>query len=395
MLGAFVVAFAVQILGYSNEQISWFLSLIPLVVLLRYPFLDKIRQFPRVRVLLWSRYIQLSCLIVLAILPLDWITVPLLLALAAWFVFGNEFLQNAVWMNFIAEVSSSQDRGRFLGRLRTWKQGTNMSFAIIGFFLVGSHLSRGEHQILLFIVMALLLNSIIWYSKLPINAPAETLTNFSGKGQFWYIIQNSPMMRRPMVLTFLNAVLSWPVLIIYVVGSLHLPANLLMLTVVAQMLGSIISEYGWGVLSDRFGIKLTYKVYFAGTLLLCPLLFLLPDFGHIDNGSTEWWIGTTILLSFYLLKGVLDAGHLMASSIYRAWYVDQAGGFHAINILTAANQFSTAMLTGIGGYLLVSLEGAQSDWIGGIPIDNFRVVTIAIMVLGCVTGLWISQGIRK
>ncbi|MEP5758825.1 MAG: hypothetical protein ABJ327_05815 [Litoreibacter sp.] len=173
LLGPFIVAYAVQVLDLSNAQLTWFLSSIPLLVLFRYPFLDVIRQYPRITVLHWARYIQMSCLIALLLLPTDWVTLFVLFAVASWFVFGNEFLQNAVWMNLVAEVSEKRDRGQFLGRLRTWKQATNMSFALIGFVLVGEKLSEGEFRVLLLIVLLLLINSRFWYGKIAPTAPPK------------------------------------------------------------------------------------------------------------------------------------------------------------------------------------------------------------------------------
>ncbi len=388
VLGPLVVAFAVQVLGYSNGQISWFLSLIPLIVLVRYPFLDTIRTYPRIDVVKLSRYFQASCLIALLVLPLDWITVPVLFALAVWFIFGNEFLQNAVWMNLVAEVTSHQDRGRFLGRLRTWKQATNMAFSVVAFFIVGDHLSRGEHRVLLLIVIALLINSLIWYRSVPATPPPADIGTYSGRKQFWPILRRHPMMRRPLVLTFAIAVLQWPILIVYVVGSLNLPANLLMLTVSCSMLGSIVSEYVWGISADRLGIRRLFQVYFFGSLLISPLIFLWSDYGMIQTGSQSWFISTIALLIFYFATGVLNAGHQMAMSMYRAQFLDQQSGFHALNVLTAVNQLFVAALTGIGGIILVVLaEPTQVT-------DVFRVVTVVIMTATIVFGLWVTHGIR-
>lgn len=393
VIGPFIVAFAVQVQGFSNAQLSWFLTVLPLLVLLRYPFLDVLRPFPRIKVLHVARAVQISCLAALLILPTDWITLPVLVLIAAWFVFGNEFLQNAVWMNLVAEVSAPSDRGRFLGRLRTWKQTTAMCFALFGFFVVGSELSRAEFSILLVVAGLLLINSLYWYAKVPATPPASDARAFSGRGQAWSILRTNPMLRRPLALSFVNAVLHWPILIVFIVGSLHLPANLLMLTVVAAMTGSIVSEVSWGAKADRSGIKHVFLIYYLGSFALYPLLFFVPDYAAIETGSVQWIIGTIMLLSFYFFSGVLDAGQMMAASMYRAHYLNTPSGFHAVNLLTALTQLFTGLLTALGGVILVTLAVPEPSQSGAIWIDPFRVTTITIMLATVAIGVWISTGI--
>ncbi|NJM81388.1 MAG: MFS transporter [Tabrizicola sp.] len=396
-LGTFVVAYAVQVLGYSNGQISWFLSLVPLAVLLRYPFLDRIRSVPRIDVLRASRSVHILCILLLMLIPAEWMSLPLLGFIALLFVFGNEFLQNAVWMNMVAEVTTRAERGRFLGRLRTVKQATNMSFALFGFFLVGETLSQGEYRILLLVILALLVNSAWWYrgiTRRPVNEAAE-----SGKGQFWAILRRHPMMRGPMLIAVATGVAQWPILIVFLVGSLHVPADLLMLTVVAGMIGSIFSEWLWGAAADRFGLRRILAFYFIGSILICPLLFLIPDFSDPAVQGQSWFAGALFLLVFSLLRGTLEAGRLMADTLYKASLVRNAGGFHAVNLLTAANQLFVAGLTATGGLILA----AVSDGTGALEavvrrdllwIDDFRLITTALITLACVIGLWLSRKLR-
>ncbi len=399
ILGNFIVAYAVQVLDLSEAEITWFLSVIPLSILLRYPFLDRIRQHPRIQVTIAARWLQLICLTLLLVLPAEWVSLPVLFAIAILFVFANEFFQNAVWINLVAEVSTERDRGRFLGRLRMWKQGTNMSFALFGFFLVGHQLSRGEYQILLLVVIGLLINSLFWYGRVTRHPPPPAVKDFSGKGQFWDILRNHPMMRRPLMMTFVVSVLQWPILIVYLVGTLHMPANVLMLTIVASMSGSIVSEVIWGKAADRYGIKRIFQVYFVGSIALLPILLLIPDFAMVEAGTGQWQIGIIILLIFYFLRGTLEAGQLMAISMYRAHFVNGTGGFHAHNLLTAANQVFLSGLSAIGGYILVASETTGSTpWLSlgfvSLWIDPFRVTSVIILLVAMIVGLLVCKNIR-
>ncbi|WP_371155841.1 hypothetical protein [Jannaschia sp. 2305UL9-9] len=392
--GPFLVAFAVQVVGFSNGQLSLMLSLLPLVIVLRYPVLDRIRVHPRRSVTLVARAIQLTCLLLLAILPQAWITLPVLTGIAILFVIGNEFLQNAVWTNLVAEVSARGDRGRFLGRLRTGKQATALAFALFGFLYVGDQLDRQEHRVLLAIVILLLLNSAFWLSRMPSAPPPDEVRRFSGRGRFWHTLRTSPLLRRPLVLLLINGVLHWPILNVYLLGTLNMPANLLMLNVVAGMLGPIFSVFLWGRSADALGERRIYRIYFVGALTLYPMLLLVPDFDAVTPGGRDWTIGLTALLMFNFLMGILDAGQLMAASMYQSRYVTAGSGFHAINILTMAGQLFMSVLTAVGGLLLATgTTGAATAW-GPLWIDIFRIATIAIVTATIVLGLAVANGIE-
>ncbi|MXU65113.1 MFS transporter [Oceanomicrobium pacificus] len=395
LTGPFFVAFAVQVMQFSDGQISTMLALLPLVVLLRYPFLDRIRSYPRRDVTIAARFIQLACLLLLLCLPTDWISLPVLFGIAALFVFGNEFLQNAVWTNFVAEVTARGDRGAFLGRLRTGKQFTNLAFALFGWLLVGDLLDRTEHSILLVVVILLLLNSLYWLFRIPSQPPPGQLQAFSGKGHFWSTLRHSRLLRRPLALAFIIGILHWPILTLYLVGTLNMPASILMLSVVANMLGPIFSVFIWGRQADRHGERRIFLLYFTCVLGLYPILLLVPDFATVPDHGRAWFIGVGAILGFNFLAGILDAGQMMAGSMYQARYVNDEDGFHAINILTAANQLFMAGLTALGGLVLSFNAGGGVIRFGPLEMDLFRALTLLIVTLAIAAGAAIARGIPE
>lgn len=394
--GPFLVAFAVQVLHLSNGQISTMLTVLPLFVVLRYPLLDSIRAHPRQSISIRSRCIQLICLLALLLLPVQWITLPVLIGIAVLFVYANEFLQNAVWLSLVAEVSARRDRGHFFGRLRTTKDATSLAFALFGFFYVGDVLDRGEHRVLVLVVIALVLNSIFWLRRIPAVPPPDDLRAFSGRGKFLQTLRTSPLMRRPLALVLLNGILDWPILMVYLVGVLNMPANLLMLNVVASMLGPIFSVFLWGKSADALGERRIFRIYYSGALILYPMLLLVPDFDAVGDGSRDWWFGLCALLAFNFLKGILDAGRMMADSMLQARYVGSSEGFHAINIQTMCTQLFAAAMTAVGGLLLAVTADMSAGAIryGAIWLDPFRVITIGVVTAAILAGLAVSAKIR-
>lgn len=398
LVGGYIVAFAVQVLDYSNEQISWFLAAVPMLVVLRYPFLDVIRKVPRIYPTRAARCIQMFCLAALFVLPTDWITLPVLMGLAAVFIFGNDFLQNSVWMNLVAEVTTRSDRGKFLGRLRTAKLTTAMLFALFGMVLVGDELSRSEHRILLLIVMALLANALFWFWRVKPEPVPDQVRDSRGRGQFWLIVRTSKLLRRPLALEFVDRVMSWPILLVYLIGALNMPANVFMLYVVAGMMGPICSVFFWGRRADATGVRKIYLSYFIVSLTLFPILLFVPDFDSVPYQGAQWYVGVIALLLFTFAGGVIGAGHGMAASMYKAHYVNDRHGFHAVNILTAGTKVFTGVLTGIGGLVLalfadVEIASYATGAGGFLWLDPFRLVMIGVVTVFALLGAWISLGI--
>lgn len=390
ILGTFVVTFAVQVLGMSGGAVSAMLAIVPLIIVLRYPVLDLLRTYPKMAVLRASRWLMLACITTLIVLPTHAITLPVLVSVGVLFVLGNDFLQNAVWMNVIAEVSTHADRGRFLGRLRTWKQVTNMMFALFAFLLVGERMERGEFTVLLAIVGVLLVNSLVWYRRVPDRSAPDPIP--SGKGQLRSILLRHPMLRGPLAMALIGNVIFWPTLVVFLVGHLSADADLIMLTVAATITGSIVSEWVWGVAADGFGLRRIYTIYMLGSIAVLPLLFLIPDFAQVD-GRRELF-GAIILLMFSFLRGVLEAGNQMAAALHRARFLDRPDGFHAINVLTAVQHLFVAGLLAIGGVLLVAGSPVAAPADGLVWHDTFRIVSAGMIASAALLGLIFVRHIR-
>ena len=158
------------------------------------------------------------------------------------------------------------------------------------------------------IVVALPLNSLFWYRRLPAPSAPSAQPGFEGRGQFWPVLRGHHPMRRPMWIGFVIALLKWPILIVCVVGTLHLPANLLLLTAAASMLDAIVSDYAWRILADRRGIRRVSVICFLGSALVGPLILLRSDLARTSPGELAWQIGAATLvtsaLGLWLWRGV-------------------------------------------------------------------------------------------
>ena len=398
LVGPYFVAFAIQVLGLSNAQITLFLSLIPLIVLGRYPFLDVIRQMPRIYPTLVARANSVFWLAMFLVLPTDWFSLPLLLGIATVFLVGNEYLQNAVAPSLINEITTRSDRGAFFGRMRTAKMVPAFGFALVGFLYVGDTMDRGEHRVLLVIAIGLATYALFWMSRIPANPPPDAVRNSVGRGQFWRILSTSPLLRRPLALLLVDKVRTWPIMAVYLIGTLNLPANMIMLQVLVGMLGGICSVFLWGKQADRTGFRPIYKTYFLASMLIFPLIFLVPDFATVPAYETQWLVGIGALMIYTFIGAVLAAGHDIAASMYHTNYVNGPNGLHAMSILTMFASLGQSALTALGGALLIVLARGELQNLSAsgdslIWIDPFRVTTLLIITAFCALGWWIARGI--
>lgn len=398
LLGSYFVAFAIQVLGLSNEQVTLLLSVIPMIVLVRYPFLDLIRETPRIYPTLIARWNTILLLFILLIVPSSWFSLPFLIVIAVVFLIGNEFLQNAVAPGLINEITTRSDRGTFFGKMRTAKMAPAFVFALIGFFYVGDTMDRSEHRVLLLMAIGLATYAAIWMAKIPATPPPDEVRASVGRGQFWAILRSSQLLRRPLWLMLISKVLLWPILTVYIIGTLHLPANLVMFQVLIAMLGGICSVFLWGKKADRTGFRPIFQSFFLFSIVTFPLIFFVPDFAEVQTYGPQWIVGVCALMLSTFIGAVLLAGQDMAASMYYTLYVNGRNGFHALNILTMFGAIAQAILTALGGYLLIVLTRGELQNLAAsgesyIWIDPFRVVSFGIITTFCLFGWWLSRGI--
>lgn len=397
MVGGLMVMFASHVLGFSSGEISLILTLAPLWLVLRYPFLKWVDRLPRFKVLISARLIQVVCVLVLFFLPDAWITPWFLLLLSSIFVFSNEFLLNAVFINTVTEITKSDERGRFLGRLRSRLQSMGLLFSTGVAFFVGEHMSSAEHKVLLVMCLALLINAIFWLWPLHDTPPRPPAPK--DQRQFWQVLRYSPLLRRPLILSLIKSLWEWPIVILYMLNSLAMPANIVATFTIVRALGAIVSVTAWGKWADKIGFKRVFIVSFYGAFLLYPMLFLLPDYAQVSVQSTQGLAGLVALLLFGFFSGVISAGQNVGMTLYFTEHLEGGKGFYAINLLSALTQLFLSGLTALGGLLMVYLDssglaGANSILGGFIWIDPFRIILLITLFALLLFGLYLACGIK-
>lgn len=398
MISGMMIMFASHVLGYTSGQTSFLTAVAPLVLLARYPFLDVVNRLPRFRVMLAARIIQLFCVFALFIIPREHLTVPVLMPLAAIFVVTNEFLLNAVFIPTVSEITEPTERGAFLGRLRSRLQTVGLIYNMGILIFVGEELSSKEHRVLLLICIGMLINSIYWLAPLR-DTPKRQFPSRKHRS-LWNVITTSPLMRRPLAISLVKSLWEWPILLIYLLNAMSMPAWLMSLFIVSRTLGVISSVNFWGRQADRIGFRRTFLYSFGAALGLFPFLLLIPDFAQITNGSPAYFFGVAAIGIFAFFMGVLTAGQNLANTLYFTAHLKEGQGFYALNLLTATTTVFLSGLTALGGYALVTLENsglatAASKFGGMIWVDSFRVLLILSLSVLLVVGLILSFKIPK
>jgi len=396
MVGGMMIMFATHVLGYTSGETSILTALAPLILLARYPFLDVVNRLPRFNVMFWGRIIQVLLIVLLIVIPPQMLTLWVLLPIASAFVISNEFLLNAVFIPAVSEVTKPTERGVFLGRLRSTTQTFGLIYNLGVLFVVGDILEHGEHRVLLLIALLGLANSLFWLAPLK-DTPEREFPARSGR-TIMNVLRTSPLMRRPLAVSLIKSLWEWPILIIYLLNGLNMPAYIMSLFIVLRSIGAISAVKYWGRQADRIGFRATFMFSFGWALALYPILFFIPDFAQITEGSFAYYGGVAAVSVFAFFMGVLTAGQNVANTLYFTAYLKDGQGFYALNLLTALTTVFLSALTALGGIALVKLEGAglataQPLFGGLLWTDTFRILLISFLSILLLIGLFLSAKI--
>ena len=396
MVGGMMIMFATHVLGYTSGQSSILTALAPLILLARYPFLDVVNRLPRFNVMFWGRVIQIVLILLLLVIPPEMLTLWVMLPIASAFVISNEFLLNAVFLPAVTEVTNERERGAFLGRLRSTTQTFGLIYNLGILLIVGDILEHGEHRILLLVALVGLANALLWLAPLK-DTPERQFPARSGR-TIMNVLGTSPLMRRPLAISLIKSIWEWPILIIYLLNGLNMPAYIMSLFIVLRSIGAITAVRFWGRQADRKGFRATFIYSFGLALALYPILFFIPDFAQIADQSFAFYGGVFAVSVFAFFMGILTAGQNVANTLYFTAHLKEGQGFYALNLLTALTTVFLSALTALGGIALVKLEGAglvtAHPLLGGLLwTDTFRILLIAFLSILLLIGLYLSAKI--
>ncbi len=359
VVGAMMMLFTNDVLGFSPQRIASILALIPLISIVRIGFLSQIQAFGRVRTMFVSGAIRALVLLLLILIPIDHLSFSLYVLLLLIYQTVNQIGAGSVWQPLMRDITTTNDRGQFFARMRF--VFTLVRTAVIGIipWFIGERITAGQYKVLLGIALLGLCNHIYWIRRIPEIKRSDDDESVSPIEEFrriWNILRTTTIIRRPLLLFALHLFAQFPLYLIYLRQMLNVPANIVSVHTFFFALGTALSLLVWGKIADTIGFRPLWAGVTILAIVLLPLqLFLTPfptPFPEWQALPSDALLNMVVLMVIGLINGMLLAGHGIAHTSIMHHYVKSEDALPAMNLFDTASTLLIAVYTFFCGFLL-------------------------------------------
>jgi hypothetical protein len=369
-----MVLFTRDVLHLSAAQITSALALMPLCALLRLPLLGLLECVGKTRLIRAGTAVRAAVITVLMVLPYQNLTFPLYLGLLVVYSLAQEFTIGVAWQPLMREITTSEDRGRFFGRMRFAFCAVALVVTALVTVLIGSSMTGDLYRLLLGLCLIGLLNQYLWTGRIPgdrvpftPHAAGEPTSVRGATGSLracWRVLRRDHVMRIPLLAFVLFQTTVFPLYALYLTEVLGARADAVTVYVAGNALGTTLANPLFGKVLDRVGPQRFLRASaWAGAALCCVHTFA-PPFGHAPTAATVF-IGC-----YGLLAGAFQAaGYLGLTALQHQW-TSRNSAVLVMNVYFAATVTATAALTWLLGLYMqhVVLPVGSRPWWHGADV---------------------------
>ena len=391
LAGQYMMLFASDVLKFDPLSIATIFALVPLVSILRIAAVRHVRRFGRIRTFISGRIIQVVVVVILLTLPYAHLSLTLLTVLLMIFLAARELGINLVWPSLIRDITTTRNRGRYLGRLQFSFSITTLLISGAIIVVVGATITQEQYRILLGIALIGLVNSCFWIRRIPDRAEADTASlneETVRRRSFFYILRHSSLLRLPLLVSLLSIAASLPLAIVYFRQVLEVPANLVTIYIFTITLGQVLFFYIWGQMADTIGFRPMLIGLLSLTAVTTPIIFFVPPFPGVGFSwstlSPETLMGTGALLLLGLSNGILTSGILTVATSIQHYHVRPEESLEAMNIFSVVQVTFQALVFFLAGIFLTHIVmpgGIHPLWNGLIHLDWYKVYAAVVAPL--------------
>ncbi|GIJ12697.1 MFS transporter [Micromonospora andamanensis] len=278
------------------------------------------------------------------------------------------------WHPWMRALVSPGRRPRFVARMQFATQLLNVVL-LLGFgLLAGAVVDRTEYRILLAVLAVLLVVSITTLGRMP-HTPVPDGTHPQALGELraaaTNLVADGPL-RRLSVIFLLDTVLVTPLLAIYAVLHLGIPAGTVAVILAVRGLAAPISLLAWSRAAHRIG---TYRLIvhtMAGTVLTRLLWVFVPTTEGGASGASVACFAVIVVVS-----AVCAAGYGNAN--LTTWY-DAVPDRHSRAMFTLRDVIASSKLqlySAAGGAVLAATATLGAASYGPIHVDAYKLLMLA------------------
>jgi len=401
VVGQYLQLYASDVLGFEPTRIAAIIGVIPLVSFLRFFILDWVRKFGRGRLLAVTSVVRLIVLIVMIMIPSQWMTFGLLLSLLLVFTVAQQFGAGTVWGSLMRDITVDSDRGQFFARMRFSFTAVNAITLFIFSLVITNEMTDSTYKALLGLAILGQINTLAWALKIPDAGDAEagsSRKSMGGYKRFVITLRTSPLLRLPLVIAIFIQLAALPLIAVYLRTMLSVPAQLVSFFLLSTTIGSAISFLIWGKIADTLGFRPMLSGLLMLSVSVAPAYLLLAPFDptrsfsilQMDLQETVTAL-TLIVLGF--TNGGLAAGLGIATTTVEQYHVRRRDALESLNIYGVFVGLVAAGVTLFSGFYLESFALPRGvtefgngifhfDWVKAWIVFVVPVFQIAIMIVG-------------
>ncbi|ORO54567.1 hypothetical protein B7721_08450 [Streptococcus oralis subsp. oralis] len=361
--GDFMILFMSQILGFSDLQNSWLITMLPIIALVRIPLSYLMRRKNLLDLMRWSILSKLCLLGILVVIPYESVTFSIYALFLVLYQIAVELGFGLAWNPLILLVTEEKARAKFLSHLGLFQLVTSFYTLLISFF-IGKELTALHFRWLLVIALASLFMQFILLKQL--QTDYSLFQNHQVTRQMdWQVLKKQLWHHvRVLLLDSLILYVTLTMNVLYMVQVLHLSANLVSLYSSMSLLGNVLALALAGpCFEKRRSLFFTILLVVTGCEIL--LIFFLP---HDAVSYTIFWS-----IGWGLLNGAVGA----LWGLYISLVKHQAANpspFTIWNIYQGIAYLVSVLVFYLSGNL-VHLASSSSG------LDPYRLVLIACLCI--------------
>ena len=371
--GDFMILFMSQILGFSDLQNSWLITMLPIIALVRIPLSYLMRRKNLLDLMRWSILSKLCLLGILVVIPYESVTFSIYALFLVLYQIAVELGFGLAWNPLILLLTEEKVRAKFLSYLGLFQLVTSFYTLLISFF-IGKELTALHYRWLLVIALASLFMQFILLKQL--QTDYRLFQNHQVTRQMdWQVLKKQLWHHvRILLLDSLILYVTLTMNVLYMVQVLHLSANLVSLYSSMSLLGNVLALALAGpCFEKRRSTFFTILLLVTGCEIL--LIFFLP---HDAVSYTIFWS-----IGWGLLNGAVGA----LWGLYISLVKHQAASpspFTIWNIYQGIAYLVSVLVFYLSGNL-VHLSSSSSEF---APYRLVLIACLSICILVCLRMLY-------
>jgi hypothetical protein len=374
LTGDIMVLFLTDILLFKIVNITFIISLIPLVALVRLPLIFVFRGWSKVKMIEISIIVKVIFVVVLLSVPWNLLGVWNYTALIIIYQISTEYGVGICWQPLMREITTISDRGQFFSRMRFVFMSLNTIFVFLLAFFVGDVMSIIQYKALLYVSLFGL--TLQFYAIRKISRKQNIINNNNGNKiskPFLQQISDNKKILWALILDLLFLCIGFTLNVVYLKTVLGYSSKLVSLYITLYNLGGTLLLPLMGRVLDRNlqkGSRYICRLY----LIYMVVLIMLP----VNlSGSI---INVVFITIFSLLSGVIASGVYLMMTILQHSFVKTEDSFLVLNLYQIIIFAAAFVSTNVFGSIINYARHDRISMTFLFSLDIFKCVYVFLIL---------------